>query len=325
MGRELPAALIVVGAVSAAGGVAMTAKGAYDRRSAIRRIKRAGTRRAEHRAALDTRTQLTNEVLKSLGGAQADALHSVVERMASFIRRHQKQVAESEKWLVDGLEASPTAIALAEGLEQDAVAWMRGLLGSAVAGLGVNAGLTAAVTSFASAGTGAAISGLSGAAATNATMAVLGGGPVAAGGGGMALGAVALNAATVGPAALVAGFVVASQGEKALTQAAAEEAKVNEEIAAMDLAKANLDVIEARALELSTLLKDLVTRALEALNVLESEEFDKNRHGARFHSALTLTVAVRDVALAQIVDEDGKLGTETGRLTVKYRTLREES
>ena len=39
-------------------------------------------------------------------------------------------------------------------LGQDAIAWMRGIAGSAVAGVGINVGLTSAVTAFASASTG---------------------------------------------------------------------------------------------------------------------------------------------------------------------------
>lgn len=66
---------------------------------------------------------------------------------------------------------------------------------------------------FGTAGTGVAISTLSGAAATNAGLAFLGGGPIAAGGGGMALGGIVLTggAALVGIAVCAAVSIIHSQ------------------------------------------------------------------------------------------------------------------
>jgi hypothetical protein len=63
----------------------------------------------------------------------------------------------------------------------------------ALLGVGVMSGIAA----WGITGTGVAISTLSGAAATNASLAILGGGTVAAGGGGMALGAAVLTGGTV--------------------------------------------------------------------------------------------------------------------------------
>lgn len=63
-------------------------------------------------------------------------------------------------------------------------------IGSAVAGGSI---LTALATTFGIASSGAAISTLSGAAATNAVLAWIGGGAIAAGGGGMALGSTILG------------------------------------------------------------------------------------------------------------------------------------
>ena len=55
--------------------------------------------------------------------------------------------------------------------------------------------------------------------ATNATLAFLGGGTIAEGAGGMALGATVLNVLAIGPALLVGGSMVKRQGSKALTHA----------------------------------------------------------------------------------------------------------
>ncbi len=73
---------------------------------------------------------------------------------------------------------------------------------TAITGLGIStvlpASLMAFATTFGTASTGVAISSLSGAAATNAALAWLGGGALAAGGGGMAVGSALLMAGPIG-------------------------------------------------------------------------------------------------------------------------------
>lgn len=97
------------------------------------------------------------------------------------------------------------------------------------AGLGLGAGLgSGAALAFgayngtmllATAGTGTAISSLTGVAATNATLAWLGGGTLAAGGGGMALGTMVLGGIVAGPALAIFGHILGNKGEEALNNA----------------------------------------------------------------------------------------------------------
>ena len=84
------------------------------------------------------------------------------------------------------------------------------------------------------ASTGTAISALSGAAATNATLAALGGGSLAAGGGEIALGTTILGAATLGVGLLVGGVIfsctgskLSSKADKAWEQMISNEQKIN--------------------------------------------------------------------------------------------------
>lgn len=320
----VPAVLIGAGVVTGASGVVLGLKGGYDIKKANSRIQEDGSRYDQERRRLEAHELVTNESLMALGIRQQQANHLVVERMIAFLRRHEKQVSEGEKLLVDGLESTPGAVALGVGLGHDAISWMRGILRAAVTGVGIKAGIATAVTSFAAASTGTAISTLSGAAATSATYAFLGGGSLAAGGGGMAVGAAALNFVTIGPAILVSGLVVAGKGEKAKTRARENEATINIAIAEMQETKARFDAIIARAEELEELLDQLVVRGRSALDLLESEPFDPSHHAARFQQALTLTMAVRDVASTQVVDESGDLNEETATVKVRYRTLVKE-
>lgn len=68
------------------------------------------------------------------------------------------------------------------------------------------------------ASTGTAIGGLSGVAATNATLAWLGGGSLAAGGGGMALGSMVLGGIIAGPALLIAGGIFGAKSKNKIEQ-----------------------------------------------------------------------------------------------------------
>src|SRR5690349_19804283 len=125
----VPAALIVTGVVTAALGAIAGLKGGWDIKKANGRIREAGKRYDDERRELEVRALVTNDSLKALGVRQAEAIHHVVERMADFLRRHEKQVSESERLLGDGLESTPRKVALEAGLGQDAIAWMRGIVG----------------------------------------------------------------------------------------------------------------------------------------------------------------------------------------------------
>ena len=101
-------------------------------------------------------------------------------------------------------------------------------------GFAASGATTAAVMAVGTASTGVAISDLYGIAAVNATYAVLGGGTLAAGGGGIALGTTILSAATLGVGLLVGGVIfsctgskLSSKADKAWGQMIANEKKIN--------------------------------------------------------------------------------------------------
>lgn len=321
----IPVALIAVGAVTGSGGLALGGKGALAMKKAQAQrsdaIQRYEERRARSQAAVDA----TNELLQQLGDDQKQALTDVVLRMADFLRRNERQVRENERLLVDGIDTTMRHVTGLTRLDIDAASWIAGTIGSVGAGMGAGLGVTAAAGTFGVASTGAAITGLSGAAATNATMAFLGGGSLAAGGGGMALGAAALNFVTIGPGLLVAGLVTHAQGDKALTQAKEVCTKVEVGIAELDEFDAKMAAVDARAHELRSVLSDLRERAVAALDLLESEPFEAQEHADRFQRAMTLAMAVRDVSAAPVVDDAGQLTEESAQLTVRYRAMSREN
>ncbi|WP_308214110.1 hypothetical protein [Mycolicibacterium conceptionense] len=321
----IPAVLIAVGAATGGSGLALGGKGALSIKKAQSVRSEAIKRYEARREQSESQVAATNTLLERLGRDQHQALTDVVLRMAEFLRRNERQVRENERLLVDGIDATMHRVTGLSTLDIDAASWIAGAIGSAGAGFGASAGVTAAASTFGVASTGAAISGLSGVAASNAALAFLGGGSLASGGGGMALGAAALNFVTIGPGLLVAGFVTHTQGDKAMTKAKEVCAKVEVGIAELDEFDTKLAAVNMRADELRSLLGDLRGRAVAGLDLLESEPFDAKTHAPRFQRAMTLAMAVRDVAASPVVDEAGDLTEESAKLSVKYRAMTEEN
>jgi hypothetical protein len=120
--------------------------------------------------------------------------------------------------------------------------------------------------------TGTALSSLSGAAATNATLAWLGGGALSAGGLGVTGGLAVLGGIVTGPALAIGGVIFASQARKALNEAQGN----------YDKARA----FKQQAKNIGTALKAVVTRAdqlRELLGVLK-------QYLERYNQQMSLTI-----------------------------------
>lgn len=190
-----------------------------------------------------------------------------------------------------------------------------GLGGGALAAFGAYNGTML----LASAGTGTAISTLSGAAATNATLAWLGGGTLAAGGGGMAAGAMVLGVMAAGPALLIFGSILGANAKKRLNDAMSnlEQAKT---------IKAELSVLteKLRQMLASVLLclavldkfSGKMRRANKRLVELLEESGTDYRHYTEDEKTLVFAAVKFAQVLKMIIDlpllnEDGELITES--------------
>lgn len=164
----------------------------------------------------------TNHVLQDYGSRKLRAFNGVIPEFIESFKRLKNvefvRTAELDKLSLGDF----STMASLESLQNDYQ-----LLKDA--GLGVGAGLGGgAALAFgayngtmllATASTGTAISTLSGVAATNATLAWLGGGAIATGGGGIALGTMVLGGIVAGPALAIFGHIVGNKGEEALNKA----------------------------------------------------------------------------------------------------------
>lgn len=141
-----------------------------------------------------------------------------------------------------------------------AESFAKGTLGGAIAGGAVAFGAYSAAGAFAAASTGTAIAGLSGAAATNATLAFFGGGALAAGGFGVAGGMAVLGGIVAGPALAIMGTVMGAKASANLDNARANLAKVQEAEAEINVMVTACNAITRRA--------DLFTQVLIKLEAL---------------------------------------------------------
>ena len=106
------------------------------------------------------------------------------------------------------------------------------------------------VMAFAAASTGTPIAALSGIAAYNATLAAIGGGSLAAGGFGMAGGAMVLGSVVAAPVIAIAGWAFSSYGEDALKDAKKARVEVDDAIKKLISAKSQLDKISNYSLKI---------------------------------------------------------------------------
>lgn len=144
--------------------------------------------------------QTTHIGLTKLPGILAATRHQVIQRLSGPLRLS----SSASSTISSTVGGAVTSLLFAYGsywagnidLQTANRYAITGLAGVGAGAL-VSSGVMLAVGTWGTAGTGVAISTLSGAAATNASLAVLGGGTVATGGGGMALGTAVLGGVAI--------------------------------------------------------------------------------------------------------------------------------
>jgi hypothetical protein len=306
---------------TAAYGVVKGTEGVGNMKEANEIGQRAQKRHEQAVSQLQSDWETTNKLAEKYGQQQLNVKIDTIGRFVAFIEQIGQRAKQDMEFL-EGLEGiSVQQIQEYKADVMEAEKFFTGGVKAVVAGAAAGQAATGLATSVGVASTGAAISGLSGAAAWNATLAWLGGGALATGGGGMALGTVVLGGITVGPALAVGGFVIAGQGEKALTEARKYEAQVNTEIAQLEAAKDFLRQVRRRIDELSIVVDNLNKCAVLSLNQLESQPFKRKRDAAKFQQVALLIKALAEIMKTPVLDTDGKLNPVTATVQDKYRKL----
>ncbi|MER7282601.1 hypothetical protein ABT369_50035 [Dactylosporangium sp. NPDC000244] len=266
-----------------------------------------------------------NEHLRTYGRTQERSRHEVTDRMRDFLTRINLNSQAYDDRFLDGVDPPPVRVAEEPKLNLDVEGWVQGLVNAARAGATTKNLVHQAVTQLARAGTGRPISELYGAAQKSAEDAFLGGGPKSLGGGGRDLGAKVRIAIVAGTTVAAASVAAVKQATQTRTDADRHHTQVTTAIADLDLCDEVLRGVGMRAQELDETLTWLTGQATVALDLLESEPFDRGTHDTRLHAALKIAAAVGEVRRAPIIDRNGDLDPQTEKLVFKYRTARKET
>lgn len=191
---------------------------------------------------------LADETMDDLGILELETLGSFEEfsNVAAKIQNKPEFAAidtsctELPEFNSDGLRAVSV-------MAKATIGGLAGAAAGTAGGFAAAGATTSVVAALGTASTGTAISTLSGAAATNATLAALGGGSLAMGGGGMAAGAAVLGGAAAGAGILVGGVIVNVIGRKLSDNAEELMEQVLEERESVDQACALFDDIRGNA------------------------------------------------------------------------------
>lgn len=211
----IPFIIGAIAAVAGATGVGSAIHGGVKMKEANDTAKLAERYHKENVARFEKTQEQTNKAMDNLGKAELEILHSFKKFNEIFERIKNKP--DFGKVNIGGVilpEYDPEEL---EKVSVGAGVLLGGLGGAALGtagGFAASGATTAAIMAWGTASTGTAISTLSGAAATNAVLAWLGGGAIAAGGGGMALGTVILGGATLGVGLLLGGIIFNFTGSK---------------------------------------------------------------------------------------------------------------
>lgn len=292
----IPVLLWGAAAVLGATGLVKGAGAISDINEAKEKGERAERRYKRSKRDLEDERNETNESFKALGEQKVAVFSNQIQHILNVLSSAGGKTAKSS--LKDfQSEFSVEELKEMKKMVETSLELGTNLGSSAVAGALAGLGAYGSVPLIATASTGTAISTLSGAAATNATLAWLGGGSLAAGGFGMAGGMIALGGIVAGPALAVGGFMLASKAEEALTQAAEYSAKVDEAIEEMELVEQSLQGLRQNAHEISDALNQMVER-FEAVRTDSAD--DEN-----FHTMLLIGKGLKELMDIQIMNEDG--------------------
>lgn len=275
----IPIIFGVIAAVTGAAGAAKGVKGAIDTKEANDVQERAERILNNAKNRMERTRKSTTTSIEELGKTKLKAYGEEIKKFVEVFSKIKNVDLKESEGINELKKINITEETLNE--MRDTAMGATDILGSGIAGIGAGVllgwGTYGGVMALGTASTGAAIGGLSGAAATNATLAWLGGGALAAGGGGMALGTAVLGGIIAGPALLVAGGIFGAKAKEKLNNAYSNLSEAKSIDSEIKSAEAELTVIKNNANQLNELIKKL-TKLLEqanyALCMVVNNEYD---------------------------------------------------
>ena len=197
------------------------AKNGYDKRAAAsKKVKKAQKRDKRNVAEFNAAKDVAVGTMDALGKLEMQIICSFDE--FSKIMEAIQNPPKFTTILGDRIKLPELTIEKIKDAAAGAnVIWggIGGVAAGTFAAFAASGAVTATTAALGSTAAGVAISGLHGVAATNATLALLGGGTLAAGGGGVAVGSMVLSFATFGLGLLIGGCIFSSTADKYVEQA----------------------------------------------------------------------------------------------------------
>lgn len=322
----MPIPLLFIGVAAATGtvGAGTTVKAGFDAAAAKRLNNDANGMVQAATDELNAQRLACGRALENLGSEKLSVLNnSIMEFLETFKKiknvdfRGSEGLDELSKMQIDKHDFEEL-----DGLAHFAVSVAGGVVGGAASGGIVAFGAYGAAQAFAAASTGTAISTLSGAAATNATLAFFGGGSLAAGGLGMAGGTAVLGGLVAGPALLVMGLVAGGAAAKELEKARTNIAEAQELCEQMSAATLQCEAIRRRTYMFYNLLARLDARFLPLVYALE-DVFEREGNDYRTYSpeakktvasCASIAVSIKALLDTPILTDDGLLTAESERI-----------
>ncbi len=320
----MPLPLVFIGVAAATGaiGAGKTIKAGVDTYSAKAINKNANEIVEDATVYLNAQRLACGRSLEQLGEEKLFVLNST---MAEFLENFTKLKNVDFRDSVGLEELSKLHIDQKEFKELKELVNFAGSLGAgAVAGTAGGAltafGAYGAAQALAVASTGTAISTLSGAAATNATLAFFGGGSLAAGGLGMAGGTAVLGGLVAGPALMVMGLVAGAAATKNLEKAKTNQMEAIQIAEELSVASKQCAAIRRRTYMFYNLLARLDSYFLPLIykmeDIIEKEGEDYSQFGTDskkcIASCASFAVSIKGVLDTPILTDEGNLTDESG-------------
>lgn len=312
-----------VAATTAAVGVAKGVKGVVDSKEADDVMERAESILNIAKNSLESQRKDTAFALEKFG---ENKLQACSDNLRNFIFYFSKikDITLSEVLTTDeikNLNYKSDTLHSMEYVSLSAMEILNGGLSGIAAGTLLAWGSYGAVGALGAASTGASIAGLSGIAATNATLAWLGGGALAAGGGGIALGTAVLGGLVAGPALLLAGGIFGAKAQEKLNNAYSNLSEARTISAKLDVAKVELENIENITLQINeilSMLRNYIKDKNQELRRIVTKNMDwKTYTQDEKHTvmdALKLAQGIKLIVDTPILNEDGSLTSESKNL-----------
>ena len=317
----IPLLFIAIGAGTAALGVGKSVKAGVNQKDANDTNERAQDIVKMATDEANTSRKNSGDAITNLGKAKINILEdSIKPFIASFEKLHNVELTDSvglnelQKFHIDEQsfgelkEMQAMAASIAGGVASGATI-------GAITAFGAYGGAMA----FGAASTGTAIASLSGIAATNATLAFLGGGSLAVGGLGIAGGTAVLGGLVAGPALAVMGFIIGAKASANKDKAYSNLAQAKEFREEMETVKSMCKGIRMRAnmferliLKLNALFAPL-TYSLDQIIITSGTDYSlfTPEQKATVAATMSLAGAIKAVLDTPILTENGKLTPES--------------